>query len=72
MGGKNEKPKLRKFISVGGVNKNIANFIRENMYELFLTKEILEHIVNEKFFKILYLCNIVFIFHILKHFHLIR
>ncbi|KZC06725.1 hypothetical protein WN55_10639 [Dufourea novaeangliae] len=44
---KNDKPKLHKFISVSGVNKDITSFTRENVYGLVLTEEILEHIVME-------------------------
>lgn len=45
--GRDDEPKLHKFICVGGVNKDIKNFLSENIYELFLTEEILEHIIAE-------------------------
>ncbi|XP_066602489.1 piggyBac transposable element-derived protein 4-like [Prorops nasuta] len=35
------------FTSVSGVNQNIKNFTRQNVYHLFLTNDILEHIVTE-------------------------
>ncbi|KAK9727580.1 hypothetical protein QE152_g19081 [Popillia japonica] len=45
--GGNELPKIPKIISAGSINKDISNFTRQNVFELFLNEDILEDLIGE-------------------------
>lgn len=46
--GGNELPKIPKFISAGSINKDVSNFPRQNVFELFLNEDILEGIATKR------------------------